>query len=89
MLDNSSELGRPAEREIFATRGGPLIRRGFTPCPPTGGRGTGLIPLNALEGQVCSFNFSLFRKAVIIALLCMFCDMGSIEEHLEGKYGAT
>lgn len=89
MLDTYSELGRPPSREISATRGGPLIRRGFTPHPPAGERGIGSKPPNALEDQVWTFFVCLFSTAVADVLLLLLCDMGGTERSTEGKYDAT
>ena len=87
MLDNFSELGRPIALDVFATRGGPFTRDGFTPCPPTGRRGIVFKTLFTLGDRTLFFCFCLLSLAVAADLLCVTLDMwGADEGHSEELY---
>ena len=91
MLDNLSELGRPIALDVFATRGGPSTRDGFTPCPPTGRRGIVCQSSFNLGDRTMFFcfwfGFCLLSLAVAADLLFVTLDMWGVDEgHSEKLY---
>ena len=91
MLDNFSELGRPIALDVFAARGGPSTRDGFTPCPPTGRRGIVFHTPFTLGDRTTFFcfwfGFCLLSLAVAADLLYVTLDMwGADKGHSEELY---